>query len=257
MAKTALITGSTSGIGLATAEAFAKKGYNIIFNGIENDGADIAADVAARHGIDHLFSAADMRYPEQISEMAMLALDRFGAVEVLVNNAGIQYVAPIDEFPDDKWTDIININLSAAFHTVKALWPAMKTNKFGRIINVSSAHGLVASAFKSAYVAAKHGLIGLTKVLALEGGPLGITANAICPGYVRTPIVDKQIPDQIKTHHMSKEEVIAKVFLAEHAVKEFISTDAVAEAILFLADTAAAATITGIALPIDAGWTAH
>jgi 3-hydroxybutyrate dehydrogenase len=257
MAKTALITGSTSGIGLATAKAFAAKGYNIVFNGLEENGAEIAAAVAKEHDIDYIFSPANMLHPEAIKQLGADALAKFGSVEVLMNNAGIQFVSPIEDFPDDKWDAIIAINLTAAFHLTKAILPSMKANKFGRIINISSAHGLIASPFKSAYVAAKHGFIGLTKVTALEGGEFGITANAICPGYVHTPIVDKQIPDQMKAHNMTKEEVISNVFLAEHAIKEFISVDTIAESILFLADSAAAATITGIALPLDAGWTAH
>jgi len=176
---------------------------------------------------------------------------------VLINNAGIQFVSPIEDFPEDKWDAIIAINLSAAFHLTKAILPSMKARKYGRVINISSAHGLIASPFKSAYVAAKHGIIGFTKVLALEGGEFGITANAICPGYVHTPIVDKQIPDQMKAHNMTREEVIEKVFLAEHAIKDFISLDTIAQTILYLADSEAAATITGIAMPLDAGWTAH
>jgi 3-hydroxybutyrate dehydrogenase len=257
MAKSALITGSTSGIGLATAKAFAAKGYNIVFNGLEENGAEIAASVAKEYNVDYTFSPANMLNPEEIKQLATEALTKFGSIEVLMNNAGIQFVSPIEDFPDDKWDAIIAINLTAAFHLTKAILPSMKAKKFGRIINISSAHGLIASPFKSAYVAAKHGIIGLTKVTALEGGEFGITCNAICPGYVHTPIVDKQIPDQMKAHNMTKEEVINKVFLAEHAIKDFISVETIAESILFLADTAAAATITGIALPLDAGWTAH
>jgi 3-hydroxybutyrate dehydrogenase len=257
MAKTALITGSTSGIGLATAKAFAAKGYNIVFNGLEENGAEIAASVAKEFNVGYIFSPANMLKPEEIKQLAAEALAKFGSVEVLMNNAGIQFVSPIEDFPDDKWDAIIAINLTAAFHLTKAILPSMKANKFGRIINISSAHGLIASPFKSAYVAAKHGIIGFTKVMALEGGEFGITCNAICPGYVHTPIVEKQIPDQMKAHNMTKEEVINKVFLAEHAIKDFISVETIAESILFLADSAAAATITGIALPLDAGWTAH
>lgn len=257
MSKTALITGSTSGIGLATAKAFAAKGYNIVFNGLEPDGAEIAAGVAKEYNIDYLFSPANMLHPEEIRGLAKEALDRFGTVEVLINNAGIQFVAPIEDFPEEKWDAIIAINLTAAFHLTKAVLPSMKAHKYGRVVNISSAHGLIASPFKSAYVAAKHGIIGFTKVLALEGGEFGITANAICPGYVHTPIVDKQIPDQMKAHNMTREEVIEKVFLAEHAIKEFISVDTIAQTILYLADNEAAATITGIAMPLDAGWTAH
>lgn len=257
MAKTALITGSTSGIGLATAKAFAAKGYNIVFNGLEENGAEIAASVALEHNTGHLFSPANMLRPEEIRALAKEALDTFGSVDVLINNAGIQFVSPVEDFPEDKWDAIIAINLTAAFHLTKAILPGMKARKYGRIINVSSAHGLVASPFKSAYVAAKHGIIGFTKVLALEGGPFGVTANAICPGYVHTPIVDKQIPDQMKAHNMTREEVIENVFLAEHAIKEFISVDTIAQTMLYLGDSDAAATITGIAMPLDAGWTAH
>lgn len=257
MAKTALITGSTSGIGLATAKAFAAKGYNIVFNGLEENGAEIAAAVADEFKTGYIFSPANMLYPEQIRAMAAEALQKFGTIEVLINNAGIQFVSPVEDFPEDKWDAIININLNAAFHMTKAVWPKMKEQRYGRVINVSSAHGLIASPFKSAYVAAKHGIIGFTKVLAMEGGEFGITANAVCPGYVHTPIVEKQIPDQMKAHNMSREEVISKVFLAEHAIKDFISTDTIAQTILFLADSEAAATITGIAMPLDAGWTAH
>src|SRR5262249_36881375 len=153
------------------------------------------------------------------------ALDKFGSVEVLINNAGIQFVSPVEDFPEDKWDAIIAINLSATFHLTKAILPSMKANKFGRVINISSAHGLIASPFKSAYVAPKHGIIGFTKVRPLKGGKHNITANAICPGYAHTSIVDKQIPDQMKVHNMTREEVIEKVFLAEHAIKEFISLD--------------------------------
>ncbi len=257
MPKTVLITGSTSGIGLAAAKSFAAKGYNIVFNGLEENGADIAAQVAKEFDIDYFFSPANLLHPEAIREMADEALTKFGSIEVAVNNAGIQYVAPLEDFPDDKWNDIIGVILTGAYHVTKAVWPGMKAKKFGRVINLASAHGLVASAYKSAYVSAKHGLIGFTKTLALEGAAFGITVNAVCPGYVHTPIIERQIPDQMKTHQMTREEVIDKIMLKEHAIKAFIPADAVAETILFLADSAAAATITGVALPIDAGWTAH
>lgn len=257
MSKTALITGSTSGIGLATAKAFAAKGYNIVFNGLEENGAEIAAEVAKEFGIDYLFSPANMMDAAQINQLATEALAKFGTIEVLVNNAGIQYVSPIENFPVEKWDAIMAINLSAVFHLTKAILPSMQAAKYGRVINVASAHGLIASPFKSAYVAAKHGVIGFTKVLAMEGGEFGITANAICPGYVFTPIVEKQIPDQMNAHNMSREDVINKVFLSEHAIKSFITVDTIAQTILYLGDSEAAATITGIAMPLDAGWTAH
>lgn len=255
--KTALITGSTSGIGLAIAKCYAAKGYNLVFNGLEPNGAEIAQAVADEYQVEHLFFPANMADPAQIAAMAADSLERFGSVDILVNNAGIQFVSPVESFPEAKWDAIIDINLNAAFHMTKALWPKMVENKFGRIVNMASAHGLIASPFKSAYVSAKFGIVGFTKTLALEGGPVGITANAVCPGYVFTPIVENQIPDQMKTHNMTREEVIEKVFLKEHAVKEFITVDAIAEAVLFLTDSAAASVTTGIALPVDAGWTAH
>jgi len=256
MAKTALITGSTSGIGLAMARAFAAKGYHIVFNGLEANGAEIAAGVAAEFGIDYMFSPANLLDKAAIQQLAADALAKFGTIEVLVNNAGIQYVAPLEDFPDEKWDAIIGLNLNAAFHMTKALWPQMKAQKFGRVINMASAHGMRASAFKSAYVSAKHGLIGFTKTIALEGAPFGITANAICPGYVETPIVQKQIPDQDKAHNMTEQEVIEKVFLEKHAVKKFVNIDLIAQLALFLASELAD-TITGTEIPVDAGWTAQ
>jgi 3-hydroxybutyrate dehydrogenase len=256
MPKTILITGSTSGIGLGIAKAFAAQGHNIIFNGLEPDGATIAQQVAAETGTQHLFSPANMADPEAIRAFAKEALDRFGTIDILVSNAGIQYVSPVEDFPEEKWDAIIAINLTAAFHLTKALWPAMKAKGWGRVINIASAHGLVASEFKSAYVAAKHGLIGFTKTIALEGAPFGITANAICPGYVHTPIVDKQIADQMKLHNMSAEEVVQKVMLEKQAIKSFNSIESIAQTALFLA-SGAASTITGIALPVDGGWTAQ
>jgi len=254
--KTVLITGSTSGIGLAIAKAFAAQGYNIVFNGLEADGATIAKSVADAAGEDYIFSPANMLDPAAIRALAAEALAKFGTVEVLINNAGIQFVSPLEDFPEAKWDAIIGINLSAAFHLTKAIWPSMKANKQGRVINIASAHGLVASEFKSAYVSAKHGLIGFTKTIALEGAPFGITANSICPGYVHTPIVDKQIPEQMKVHNMTQEEVVAKVFLDKQAIKKFNTVESIAQSALFLASEAAE-TITGIALPVDGGWTAQ
>jgi 3-hydroxybutyrate dehydrogenase len=257
MAKTILITGSTSGIGLATARVFAAKGYNIVFNGLEENGAEISAAVAKEFGVDHLYSPANLLHPAEIRKMVSAAYEKFGTVEVVVNNAGIQHVSPLEDFPEEKWDAIIQIVLSAGFHVSKAVWAKMKEQRFGRIINLASAHGLIASPFKSAYVSAKHGILGLTKTLALEGAEFGITVNAVCPGYVLTPIVEKQIPDQMKVHNMTREEVIKKVMLKEQAIKEFIPAESVAETVFFLGDSPAAAFISGIALPIDCGWSAH
>lgn len=253
---TALITGSTSGIGLGIAKAFAAQGHNIVFNGLETDGADIAKQVAEAAGVDFIFSAANMLDPAAIRDLADEALAKFGSIEVLVNNAGIQFVSPLEDFPEEKWDAIIGINLSAAFHLTKAIWPSMKARKYGRVINIASAHGLVASEFKSAYVAAKHGLVGFTKTIALEGAEFGITANSICPGYVHTPIVDNQIPDQMKAHNMTREEVVEKVILDKQAIKQFNSIESITQSALFLASDAAS-TITGIALSVDGGWTAQ
>lgn len=216
----------------------------------------MAENIGKEFGISVLFHPANLMYPEQIYDLANTALSAFGKVDVLINNAGIQHVAPIEDFPDEKWQAIININLSSAFYLSKALWKPMKEQKFGRIINIASAHGLVASEFKSAYVAAKHGIVGLTKVLALEGAPYNITANAICPGYVKTPLVEKQIEDQAKAHGISKEEVISKVMLYKQSVKDFIPVELLGQMALFLASENAH-TFTGTAIPIDGGWNAQ
>ncbi|GAB3256366.1 3-hydroxybutyrate dehydrogenase [Larkinella harenae] len=254
--KTVLITGSTSGIGLAIAKAFAQQGHNLIFNGLELDGGQTAAALAADYQIDYLFDPANMLHPEALRTLVLRAEQRFGQIDILINNAGIQHVAPIEDFPEDKWDAIIGINLTSAFHLTKAVWPAMKKQRFGRIINIASAHGLVASEFKSAYVAAKHGLIGFTKTVALEGAPHGITANAICPGYVRTPLVDQQLSDQARAHRLSEREVAEKIMLAKQSIKQFIPAESVAALCLFLASEQAA-TLTGASLPIDGGWSAQ
>ena len=256
MPKTAIITGSTSGIGLGLARTFAAKGYNLVFNGLEKNGAEIAAEVAKENGIEAFFSPANMLKPEMVREMVTLAEARFGQVDVLINNAGVQHVAPIDEFPEAKWDLIIGVNLSSAFHTSKAVWPGMKKRGFGRIINIASVHGLRASEYKAAYVAAKHGIIGLTKVLALEGAPLGITCNAICPGYVRTPLVEGQIAGQARSHGLSEQEVVEKVMLKKQAVKDFVPIELLAEMALLLASEEAK-TFTGTTQVIDGGWSAQ
>lgn len=254
--RTVLITGSTSGIGMGLARAFARKGYNLVLNGLEPHSAQIAREIARPYQNRHLFSPANMLDPEALRGMVQQALATFGKIDVLVNNAGIQHVAPVDAFPEERWDAIMAINLTAAFHLVKAVWPGMQANHFGRIINMASAHGLVASEYKSAYVAAKHGLVGFTKAIALEGAPLGITANAICPGYVKTPLVEKQVAAQARAHHLSEAEVVEKVILAKQAIKAYIPISAIAEMALFLASKKAA-TLTGATLAIDAGWSAQ
>jgi len=254
--KTVLITGSTSGIGLGIAKEFAKEKYNIVFNGLETDGPQIAENMGKEYGIKTMYSPANMLKPEEIKAMIDEALTKFGSVDVLVNNAGIQFVSPVEDFPADKWNAIIAINLTSAFHNTQNVWKKMKEQKFGRIINIASAHGLVASEFKSAYVSAKHGLVGFTKTIALEGAPFNITANAICPGYVKTPLVEKQIADQAKTHNIPESEVISKIMLEKQAVKEFVTVEAIGRLAIFLAKDEAN-TITGTALPVDGGWTAQ
>ncbi len=255
--KTALITGSTSGIGLGIAKEFAKtKQYNVVFNGLEANGQEIADAIAKEYGIQTMFSNANMLKAEELRKMVDEAVSKFSKIDVLINNAGIQHVSPIEDFPDEKWNAIIGINLTSAFYLSKAVWKGMKERKFGRIINIASAHGLVASEFKSAYVASKHGIVGFTKTLALEGAPFNITVNAICPGYVKTPLVEKQIADQAKAHNMSESDVVSKVMLYKQAVKDFVSLETLGQTTLLLASDHAT-TITGIAMPVDGGWNAQ
>lgn len=256
--KTALITGSTSGIGLGIAQAMAKQGAHVVINGLGN--ADeiekTRKGLESDFGIKALYDPADMTKPDQIRKMCENTVDQFGSVDILVNNAGIQFVSPIDEFPEDKWDAIIAINMNSAFHTTKACLPGMKKKGWGRVINIASAHGLVASPFKSAYVTAKHGIIGMTKTIALEVATNGITCNAICPGYVNTPLVQNQIKDQAKVHNLSEAEVVEKVMLAPQAIKKFVEVEQLGELALFLCSDAASS-ITGISLPVDGGWTAR
>ncbi len=256
--KVSLITGSTSGIGLGIARALAAAGSTIVLNGFGPPAeiAETQAKIVSEFGVKVRYSNADMSKSAAIADMVKMTLDTFGRLDILVNNAGIQHVSPIEEFPIEKWDAILAINLSSAFHTTRAALPAMRKNKWGRIINIASAHGLVASPFKSAYVAAKHGIVGLTKVIALETAESGITCNAICPGYVYTPLVEAQIEGQAKAHGIPREQVIRDVLLAQQPNKRFATVEELGALSVFLVSEAAAS-ITGIALPVDGGWTAH
>lgn len=255
--KTALVTGSTSGIGLAIARAMAKEGANVVLNGFGDPDAVEAtrAGIADAFDVTVRYSSADMTQPDQIASMVAEAEAEFGAIDVLCNNAGIQHVTAIDAFPTEKWDAIIAINLSASFHTIRAALPAMRAKGWGRIIQTASAHALVASPFKSAYVAAKHGIAGLTKVVALETAEQGITINAICPGYVWTPLVEQQVPDTARARGMTEDEVKRDVLLAAQPTKEFVTVEEIAGLAVFLT-TDAARNITGAILPMDGGWTA-
>jgi len=256
--KSGLVTGSTSGIGLAIARALAAEGANVTINGF-GDAAVIEKErgaIESDFGVKARYSAADMTKPAEIATMVHDAEQAFGTLDVLVNNAGIQYVAPIEDFPVEKWDQIIAINLSAAFHAIRAAVPGMKSRKWGRIISTASAHSLVASPFKSAYVSAKHGIAGLTKTVALETATFGITANCISPGYVWTPLVEKQIPDTMKARGMTEEQVKRDVLLAAQPTKEFVTVEEVAALAVYLCSDVAKA-ITGANLSIDGGWTAE
>jgi 3-hydroxybutyrate dehydrogenase len=256
--RVSLVTGSTSGIGLGIARALAGAGASVVLNGFgkPEEIAETKAKLASQFNVSVSYSGADMSKPDSIGEMVEQTLDSFGRLDILVNNAGIQHVAPLQEFPVEKWDAIVAINLSSAFHTTRLALPAMLKNKWGRIINVASAHGLVASPFKSAYVASKHGIVGLTKVTALETAEQGITCNAICPGYVYTPLVEAQIDGQAKAHGIPREQVIRDVLLAQQPNKRFATVEELGALTVFLASEAAAS-ITGVALPVDGGWTAH
>ena len=256
--KVALVTGSTSGIGLGVARALAGAGAQIVLNGFGKP-EDIAAareTIESQFGVRAVYLGADMSKPGDIAELMANLLAQFGRLDILVNNAGIQHVAKLDEFPVEKWDAILAINLSSAFHTTRLALPMMRRTGFGRIVNIASAHGLVGSPFKSAYVAAKHGLVGLTKVTALETAEEGITCNAICPGYVYTPLVEAQIEGQAKAHGIPRAQVIREVLLAQQPNKRFASVEELGALTVFLASEAAAS-ITGVALPVDGGWTAH
>ena len=256
--KTAIVTGSTSGIGLGIAQAFAAAGMNVMLNGFgakEQNNA-LCSELAARYGVKTAFSPADMSKPAEITAMIASARKEFGQIDVMVNNAGIQHVEAIETFPPEKWDAIIAINLSSAFHTTRAVIGEMKARRWGRIINIASAHALVASPFKSAYVAAKHGIAGLTKTVALETAEYGITVNAICPGYVLTPLVQKQIPETAKARGITEEQVIKDVLLHAQPTRQFVTTEQLGAVAVFLC-TSSAASITGTAIPVEGGWTAQ
>lgn len=256
--KSAIVTGSTSGIGLGVAHALAEAGADLMINGFGDDEAieKERAEIESKYGVKCVYSGADMSKGDQIADMCAEAEKAFGKVDVLVNNAGIQFVSPIEEFPVEKWDAIIAINLCASFHAIRALLPGMKTRGWGRVINVASAHALVASPFKSAYVAAKHGVAGLTKTVALEAAQDGVTVNSICPGYVLTPLVEKQIPDTAKARGITEDEVKRDVLLAAQPTKQFVTVEQIGALAVFLSSDAAAS-ITGQMLSVDGGWTAQ
>jgi 3-hydroxybutyrate dehydrogenase len=256
--KVALVTGSTSGIGLGIASALAARGSTVVLNGF-GEGSEIDTTVkrlADDNNVRAFHSAADVSKAGEVREMVNAVIETYCQLDILVNNAGIQHVAPVQEFPVSKWDAVLAINLSSAFHTTRLALPGMLKNRWGRIINISSAHGLVASPFKAAYVAAKHGIIGLTKTVALETAEQGITCNAICPGYVYTPLVEAQISGQAQAHGIPREQVIRDVLLAQQPNKTFATVEEIGALAAFLASDAAAS-ITGTALPVDGGWTAH
>jgi len=256
--QTAIVTGSTSGIGLGIAERLAARGANVVVNSYTDrtEGHAVAAGIAARHGVEAVYVRADMARPEECRALVEQAVSRFGTLEILVNNAGIQYVAPVEEFPTERWDAIIAVNLSSAFHTIAAAVPPMRAAGYGRIVNIASAHGLRASPYKAAYVAAKHGVVGLTKTVALELAGRGVTCNAVCPGFVLTPLVEVQIEDRAKETGLDRETVIRDIILARQPSKEFATVEEIAAATAFLASREAAQ-ITGTTLSVDGGWTAQ
>ncbi len=256
--QVAIVTGSTSGIGHALADALAAQGCNIVMNGLgEMNAIERArAEMAETHGVEVLYHGADMTKPSEIADMVRAAKAEFGELDILVNNAGVQHIDPVESFPDDKWDLIIAINLSSAFHATKAAIPIMKEQGRGRIVNIASAHALVASPFKSAYVAAKHGIMGLTKTVALEVAQDGITCNAICPGFVKTPLVEAQIADQAKARGISEEAVMKDVILAAQPTKQFVTFDQLSGMLLYLVSDAGASA-NGAAFQIDGGWVAQ
>jgi 3-hydroxybutyrate dehydrogenase len=256
--RVAVVTGSTSGIGQAIAEAFAREGASIVLNGFGDKAAieSLRARLEKASGARAIYDAADMTKPAQIASMIQRAAAELGGVDILVNNAGIQHVAPIDEFPDDKWDAIIAVNLSSAFHATKHALPHMKKKRWGRIVNIASAHGLVASPNKAAYISAKHGIVGLTKATALEVAEHGIRVNSICPGFVHTPLVEKQIVDRAAENNMTRDQAIRDIILAPQPTKEFVTVEQIAGTALFLCSSAADQ-VTGAQFSVDGGWTAR
>jgi 3-hydroxybutyrate dehydrogenase len=255
--KTAVVTGSTSGIGLGIAEELARAGANVVLNSFTDSKDDHARadEIARAHGVEARYVKADMADGTACRQLVETAAEISGACDILVNNAGIQHVSPIEEFPPEKWEAILAINLSSAFHTTAAALPMMRKAGWGRVVNIASAHGLTASPYKSAYIAAKHGIVGLSKTVALETAGQGITCNAICPGYVLTPLVEAQIPDQMKTHKMDRETVIREVMLARQPSRQFATTGQIGGTVAFLCSPAADQ-ITGTTISVDGGWTA-
>ncbi len=256
--KTAIITGSTSGIGSGIARALAQAGCNIVIHGSRNSDAveSVRSGLETEYGITVRYQRADMSKPDEIEKMVVETEKSFGRVDIIVNNAGIQHVAPVDEFPMEKWDAILSINLTAAFHMIRIATPVMRKNGWGRIVNIASAHALVASPFKSAYVAAKHGLAGLTKTVALELAEQNITCNAVCPGYVKTPLVDGQIASQAKERGITEEEVVRDVLLGAQPTKKFTTVEDLGALVVFLCSEPAS-NITGAIIPADGAWTAH
>jgi 3-hydroxybutyrate dehydrogenase len=256
--RVALVTGSTSGIGLAIAEGLAAAGAKIVLNGFgsASDIAEICKTMSDKNTVPVIHDGADMSDPAAIAAMFDRTAEKFGMPDIVVNNAGIQHVAPIEEFPLAKWDAIIAINLSAVFHATRAVLPSMKARGWGRIVNIASAHGLIGSAFKGAYVAAKHGVVGFTKVTALEAAEHGVTCNAVCPGYVWTPLVEQQVEAQAKAHDLSPDQVVREIFLKEQPTRKFATVEEIAQTTLFLCSPGAAS-ITGTTIAVDGGWTAH
>ncbi|OQW53116.1 MAG: 3-hydroxybutyrate dehydrogenase [Proteobacteria bacterium SG_bin9] len=256
--KSAIVTGSTSGIGLGIARGLVEQGANVMLNGFgdADEIEHLRQTIADGHNCKVLYSPANMTKPDEIAEMLAYSDAEFGGADILVNNAGIQHVAPIEEFPIEKWDAILSINLSSAFHTTRLAIPEMKKKNWGRVINIASAHALVASPFKSAYVSAKHGIAGFTKTAALEVAEHGITVNAVCPGYVLTPLVEKQIPETAKARGITEQQVVSDVLLAAQPTKRFITVEELTAVVVFLCSDGARS-ITGTTIPVDGGWTAH